>query len=104
MTKIPTVKTGGGIFLMGDADAKENGPRFSLNSLAKLRCSTAESMLMFGRMSLLICQKQIEQKQPVRETLLSRFCSLGLSVWIFFSLIFRKDIRPRGIYIQNDRE
>ncbi len=39
MTKIPTVKTGGGggIFLMGDADAKGNGPRFSLNSLAKLR-------------------------------------------------------------------
>ena len=49
MTKIPTVKTGGGggIFLMGDADAKENGPRFSLNSLAKLRklnfCSAAGS-------------------------------------------------------------
>jgi hypothetical protein len=54
---------------------------------------------MFGRMSLLICQKQIEQKQPVRERLFFLNSVLLVFLYGFFSLIFKKDIRPRGIYI-----
>ncbi len=68
---------------MGDADAKGNGPRFSLNSLAKLRCSTAESADVWQDVAFDLSETDRTETARSRETILSQFCCLGLPICLY---------------------